>query len=398
MKIRQRCYRCFRPRALCYCETIPRINNRTHVLILQHVAERPHPFNTARMVEQALGNCDVIARCNRRMGELDLQISRGAALLYPEASAPRLDQLPPDQRPEQLIIIDGTWHQAKTIVRDVLQLASLPRIRLNPASPGRYRIRREPNANSLSTLEATVMALKSLEPETTGLDQLLAAFETMIDVQLQNSAGHNAWRRKKTRQSTRRFMPRALTDPAAGLVVAYGERAPRAIDGEPRNPLPVNWFARRLGTSQEFSATIQQRQPPCSSDLRHMGLTATDFETAISPEEFRRRWANFLSPRDILVVYHQRTAQLLTNIGAELPRCLVLKSIYRSRGADFRSLGELIALQGIDIPQSELGCRAQQRTMMAAAAVQHLRDEAGRRTPGVRKPLLPASLPGGRCG
>ena len=37
----------------CFCEAIPQIDNRTDVLILQHVGERFHPFNTARIVQKS---------------------------------------------------------------------------------------------------------------------------------------------------------------------------------------------------------------------------------------------------------------------------------------------------------------------------------------------------------
>ncbi len=66
--MRERCYQCFRPLSLCFCDAIPRIENRTDVLILQHVGERFHPFNTARIVQKALRHCRLIADHNQRLG------------------------------------------------------------------------------------------------------------------------------------------------------------------------------------------------------------------------------------------------------------------------------------------------------------------------------------------
>src|SRR5262249_38636030 len=43
---KSRCYGCFRPQNDCFCAEIPTIDNKTHVLILQHMRERFHPFNT----------------------------------------------------------------------------------------------------------------------------------------------------------------------------------------------------------------------------------------------------------------------------------------------------------------------------------------------------------------
>ena len=129
-EVRRRCYECFRPVSLCFCEAIPRIDNRTDVLILQHVGERFHPFNTARIVQKALRRCRLIADHNRRFAAHHLPIQATAGLLYPRANAPSLTELPAAERPGQLVIIDGTWHQAKTIVRDVPQLQDLPCYRL----------------------------------------------------------------------------------------------------------------------------------------------------------------------------------------------------------------------------------------------------------------------------
>ncbi len=131
-EVRQRCYQCFRPMSLCFCEAIPRIDNRTDVLILQHVGERFHPFNTARIVQKALRHCHLIADHNQRLGTHPLPIQANAGLLYPRANAPLLTELSAAERPDQLVIIDGTWHQAKTIVRDVPQLRDMPCYRLRP--------------------------------------------------------------------------------------------------------------------------------------------------------------------------------------------------------------------------------------------------------------------------
>ena len=97
--MRQRCYQCFRPVSLCFCETIPRIDNRTDVVILQHVGERRHAFNTARIVHQSLQNCHLIADHNQRLGAHDLPIHAGAGLLYPDSDARPLTELPAANRP-----------------------------------------------------------------------------------------------------------------------------------------------------------------------------------------------------------------------------------------------------------------------------------------------------------
>lgn len=371
--MRQRCYHCFRPRALCFCAAIPRIENRTGVLILQHVGERDHPFNTARIVRRALRNCRLITAHNRRFDRHQLPIQANAGLLYPGADAPTLAELPAEQRPGQLVVVDGTWHQAKTIVRDVPQLAALPCYRLSPTSPGQYRIRREPDAESLSTLEATVAALRALEPETAGLEQLLSAFQAMVENQLAHLARHAVSRQRKPRQARTRHLPYTLLQDPRNLVVAYGEATPRRAGEQAATPLPVNWVARRLGSDERFSCRLHQPQPLAAAVLEHMRLTAADFDGAVSYDEFRDRWSHFLRRNDVLVVYHQRTWQLLQHLGAAQPKYVVLKSIFGNWRSGIRSMECLMASEGLPLPSRAGRSRADQRLEMAVAMVKHLR-------------------------
>lgn len=387
-EVPERCYECFRPISLCFCEAIPRIDNRTDILILQHVGERSHPFNTARIVQQALRRCHLIADHNQRLGTHHLPIQANAGLLYPRANAPCLTELATDRRPAQLVIIDGTWHQAKTIVRDVPQLRDLPCYRLAPSSPGQYRIRLEPDAQSLSTVEATVAALKVLEPDTVGLDQLLTAFDKMVENQLRQAASHAAWRQNNKRQSRPRYLPHTLLQNmelqttglqnTGSLVVAYGESTPGRRGQRKANPSPVNWVAQRLDTAERFSCRLRQQPPLSDTALKHMQLSAADFDVAVSPDEFRDRWSRFLRRNDVLIVYHQRTFDLLRHIDASQPRCMVLKSIFGQWQTGLHSLEELLAVEGVALPTAQNRSRAIQRLDMTVALIEHLKTQYGK--------------------
>ena len=372
----ERCYQCFRPMSLCFCKAIPRIANRTDVLILQHVGERSHAFNTARIVQKALSRCRLITDHNQRFGTSELPIHNSAGLLYPTAYARPLAELTTRERPAQLVIIDGTWSQSKTILRDVAQLRSLPCYRLSPAFPGQYRIRREPDARSLSTLEATVAALRALEPETSGLDQLSNAFKLMVETQLEQTVERAARPRHQSRRTGIRHVPDALLQDPNRLIVAYGEATPGDARHDRSIPLPVNWVAHRLGTSERFSCCLQQRRPLSDAAFYHMRLTAADIAGAVSEHEFCRRWSEFLSPRDVLIVYHQRTYQLLQNVAAPQPRPLVLKSIFRNWHAGLQSQEQIVAAEGLQVSSTEDQSRACQRMKMSLALVRHLRSRS----------------------
>jgi hypothetical protein len=334
-------------------------------------------------VHKALVNCELIADYTQGLRLQQLPIRETAGLLFPRQNAPLLTELPAAARPPQLVIIDGTWHQAKTIVRDLPQLRDLPCYRLAPTVPGQYRIRREPNAHSLSTLEATVAALQALEPETIGWDRLLAAFHKMVENQLGHPASHAVWRQKKARQSRPRDLPKALLQSSEKtLVVAYGEATPGRPGQRTITPTPVNWVAHRLGTADRFSCRIQQQQPLSDVALGHMRLSVADFESAISADQFCQQWDQFLRRDDVLVVYHHRTFQLLDHINARKPRCLVLKSIFGKWRTGFRALEELMAVERVSLVNSrsngESKNRASQRLDMAVALVEHLRSQYGK--------------------
>ncbi len=201
----------------CFCDRIPTIDNRTEVLILQHMRERFHPFNTARILKRSLMNSRLLVDHNDRLAVAisELKLSQAVGLLYPGNESQLLNDLTVEQRPKQLVVLDGTWHHTKTLVRDIPQLQSLPRYRLAPSQPSRYKIRREPNVQFLSTLEATVAALECLEPETAGFGKLVAAFEGMIESQLTLPMPGYGWRRNRRRGQTPLNIPKVLKDELA---------------------------------------------------------------------------------------------------------------------------------------------------------------------------------------
>jgi hypothetical protein len=158
--------------------------NRTPVVIVQHPRERRHPFGTVRIARLGLHRVDVRVASSTLADRAVCPpcAPPGAALLFP---APDAAPLLPEAPPSALVVVDGTWPTARRLVRDNPWLQRLPRVRLSPSRPGRYRIRRAPRpAFQLSTIEAVVEALRILEPDTRGLDDLLAAFDRMIERQI----------------------------------------------------------------------------------------------------------------------------------------------------------------------------------------------------------------------
>lgn len=322
-----RCYACFRPAESCFCASIPRIDNRIEVLILQHRRERFHRFNTARIVHQALRNSQLLVDRTDNLARR-LRLKPHAGLLYPGPGATLISDLQPAERPQQLVVVDGTWHHTKTLVRDIPALRSLPRYQLAPSSPSRYRIRLEPNDAALSTVEATVAALRVLEPETAGLELLLTAFEKMVDTQLAHPGSVTGLRFKARPSQTVKNIPLALVRDLGNIVVAYGESAPGERGRKKTAEPPISWVAQRLGDGESFACTLIPPHPLSTEFLGHLELTPAHFTTtALTIGEARARWAQFARPDDVVTVLHPGTARLLTNLTSGPANCLVLKAV-----------------------------------------------------------------------
>lgn len=365
-----RCYDCFRPAAMCFCAAIPTIDNRTEVLILQHRREYFHRFNTARIVHKGLRNSQLLADHTGNIAQR-MQLKPRAGLLYPGPMATLLSDLPIDQRPEQLVVVDGTWHHTKTLVRDIPALQRLPRYQLSPATPSRYRIRREPDAMFLSTVEAIVAALRHLEPETSGLDCLLQAFEKMVDVQLAHPGSENGARFIARGNRTVKNIPIALQGNLENIVVAYGETSPGEKGAGKRSAAPpICWVARRLGDGADFACTLIPSQPLSEVFLGHLELTRENFAAALSVAEAKQRWAAFRRPGDVVTVFQPSTAQLFSHLVDGPARCLVLKSVeLKSLLAEFGTLSE--EQESDFAPVQPLG-RATKRLRSAIAFVRQL--------------------------
>jgi DTW domain-containing protein YfiP len=374
---KRRCFGCFRPLALCFCDRITQVDNRTMIWILQHRRERFHPFNTARIVARSLQRCRLIVDHNAALNSRfnDCQLSPRTGLLYPGVDSALLTQVDPGDLPDHLVILDGTWHHAKTLFREIPKLRTLPRYRLEPSSPGNYRIRREPNAHALSTLEATVAALRAIEPETRSLDGLVGAFEQMVDDQLTRTFTN---RRSNSRRTVgARNIPRALIGDLSRIVVAYGERekgqlqSDRSASKPKPKPLPVVWHARRLVTGETFECAI--RSPSLQDDpfLQHLRLSPAILDAAISPVEFRDRWRAFVRPSDSVVVYHASTAALLDAVQANFCPQLILKSIKLDQRTSQLSLDRVLESKAIG-PTWSGTSRAADRLAKAIAFVEYL--------------------------
>ena len=193
---RETCSQCFRPPSLCYCHALVQITNTTKVVIIQHPLEEKHPFNTGRIAQLCLTNCEFIVAETLAGNELTKILNVPSVLLYPSLEwLPKVAEINNDPQLalktiQQLIVIDANWKKSKKILHLHPQLQQLPRINLDGDCHSLYAIRKTSMQNGLSTLESIVKAMNLLEA-TTKFQPMLKPFEQMIALQQASQFQHN---------------------------------------------------------------------------------------------------------------------------------------------------------------------------------------------------------------
>jgi DTW domain-containing protein YfiP len=148
-----RCPRCLFQ--VCLCADIPAIQARTQVVIVRHPAERYRSSNSGRLAHLALAG-SVLVEPEGPLPPLD-----GAHLLFPIGEAACAAPSPP---PRRLVVLDGSWSQARRMYRKLEALRGLPILHV-PGELAPVRFRASPGPGRVSTIEAIAQALRLLEGE-----------------------------------------------------------------------------------------------------------------------------------------------------------------------------------------------------------------------------------------
>ena len=108
---------------------------------------------------------------------------------------------------EGIVLLDGTWSQAKALWWRNAWMLKCQRVILGPAQPSRYgKLRREPRSDGLSTIEAAGMLLAGLEKR--------PDIETTLNDSFRTDAGANTARRRRCCRNWRPSRSRAATTAA----------------------------------------------------------------------------------------------------------------------------------------------------------------------------------------
>ncbi len=198
----EECPRCGKPLPLCICDSVEPIANRVELLILQHPQEQDRALGTARLTAQHFKK--VTLKIGLSWPSLSKALGRSVdpqnwAVLYlgsakvedlaterDVVAIDRKGQLEDNQRAilkdiEGVVLLDGTWSQAKALWWRNAWMLKCRRIILGPAHPSLYgKLRKEPRRDGLSTIEAAGMVLAKLEGRAEIETTLNATFQRML--------------------------------------------------------------------------------------------------------------------------------------------------------------------------------------------------------------------------
>ncbi len=197
------CPHCGKPLPLCICDSVTPIENKVSLLILQHPQEQDRSLGTARLTAMHFENAVVKIglswpSLSKALGRPVDDPSRWAVLYLGSAKVSELDtdaeivainrkgEIEPHQRAilgdiEGIVLLDGTWSQAKALWWRNAWMLKCQRIILGPKRASRYgQLRREPRGDGLSTIEAAAMLLAGLEKRPDIAKTLNGCFERML--------------------------------------------------------------------------------------------------------------------------------------------------------------------------------------------------------------------------
>lgn len=189
------CYQCQRPISVCWCSYLPtsRLNILTAVHILQHPHEEKRRIQTARILELALQEDMVFTYKGSRFNEKKYPKLSSIAkkpttvLLFPTPDADVLTEDSDNEFIKDIIILDGTWHQARAMYVKNTFLHGIKKVALNISEKSQYVIRTQPTASCVSTVEAVGIALSLIEGKKL-FEPLCKPLQAICDFQIQHGS------------------------------------------------------------------------------------------------------------------------------------------------------------------------------------------------------------------
>lgn len=170
------------------------LSPRSNIILLQHPAEEKRCLRTAPMLQLGLTQNKCLIYKGKKFPQPrhdnleNILTQPNTILLYPSKSAVDIRDLENDKESYNLVLLDGTWPQAKAIYASSPLLRQLKQVKLITNGSSSYIIRTQPTEGCLSTLETAAEALSQLEKDPVYREQLIEPLHMLCKYQLENGA------------------------------------------------------------------------------------------------------------------------------------------------------------------------------------------------------------------
>lgn len=154
-----RCPGCRTALSLCICAELVPTPVRTQLVVIAHRNEVHKSTNTARLAVQMVEGAELHVRGEQGVAGVVIAPERRRLVLFPSAEARVLE---PTSEPCVLIVPDGSWPQARKVMRREPLAEGAEPVRLE-VPPTRYTLRRGVRDGGVCTMEAIAAALAVLE-------------------------------------------------------------------------------------------------------------------------------------------------------------------------------------------------------------------------------------------
>lgn len=180
-------------------DAVSTIDNKVMVLILQHPREQDHVLGTAGLLARTLANAKIVVGLSwRNLGHVlgepvepgDWGVlylgsvhaaGQGPLVAVDRKGEPLSNQATALAHLKGLVVLDGSWAQAKALWWRNAWLTKLRRFVVVPDGPSLYgSLRREARPDAVSTLEAVALALSAVEDVPNVREKILVPFRALI--------------------------------------------------------------------------------------------------------------------------------------------------------------------------------------------------------------------------
>jgi len=196
-RLRQKCYKCFRPQSSCMCKYIDSFETQTKFVVLMHTHEFKKIKNgTGHFTHLSLANSELYIGTDfskhSDVNKLINDDNNRCYVLYPSDESLVLNDSPliKDNKQNVIFLIDATWHNAKKLLRDSVNVQTLPKLSFKHTKNSQFKIKEQPMDLCLSTMESTLCVLELLNKQgneslsSSSLDSFLEPFKKMVEYQL----------------------------------------------------------------------------------------------------------------------------------------------------------------------------------------------------------------------